>query len=274
MLYFQNLYVIIIIIYVISLLNQNLLAATWRRTFQERATPHHRAEKASFKAQLWFHQHTATLWKRRTIAERSTCCKNKITPVELQLLHGLKYFWLHKVPKKHLCNKPCNFISTKQIKNKKILQNNSCRISAQFHKTPTVCPLNHLCPFICLLLRCGGVSDRMGMRQDRIRRTCSLNMALAGSLGHRETRMGTTDLGSVQLSKTRVKPTSCHWDSHNGVKPNKILLSFTPWVTYLDLWKKICTPTHLYVLVHICIHTHRGVSVYTQIIIYCILSVG
>lgn len=89
-------------------------------------------------------------------------------------------------------------------------------------------------------------------------------MALAGSLGHRETRMGTTDLGSVQLSKTRVKPTSCHWDSHNGVKPNKILLSFTPWVTYLDLWKKICTPMHLYVLVHICIDTHRDTCLYTD----------
>lgn len=49
MLYFQNLY--IMIIYVIGLLYYILtVTATWRKTFRERATPHHRAENASFRA--------------------------------------------------------------------------------------------------------------------------------------------------------------------------------------------------------------------------------
>lgn len=118
------------------------------------------------------------------------------------------------------------------------------------------------CPFISLPLWCGGMSDRMGMRQDRMRRTCSLNMALAESHGHRETRMGTTDLGSVQLSKTRVKPTSCHWDSHNGVKPNIFYTVLYP-LDYIVgsqffffLFFKVCTPMHL------CFHTR--VNAHTQ----------
>lgn len=195
--------------------------------------------------------------------------------MELQLLHGLKYFWLHKVPKKHLCNKPCNFISTKQIKNKK---NSSKTILVEsrhsFIRHLQSVPSTACCPFICLLLRCGGVSDRMGMRQDRIRRTCSLNMALAGSLGHRETRMGTTDLGSVQLSKTRVKPTSCHWDSHNGVKPNKIFTVLYPLGYILRSVKKKHAHPCIYMFCYTYAYIHTETRVYTQIIIYCMPSVG
>lgn len=46
-----------------------------------------------------------------------------------------------------------------------------------------------------------------------------------------ETEMGTTDLGTVQLSKTRVKPTSRQWDSqqeHSTVKARQNLPALSP----------------------------------------------
>lgn len=130
-----------------------------------------------------FHKHTAI--PCGNTEEQTTTCKNKITLVKLQ--HGFKYFWLHKFPKKHLCNKPHNFTSTKLVKNmgfehlnvktilEEIQQGNYC-LSSQ----PLAYPLSASC---CVV---GGVSDRMGMRQDRIRRTCNLNMALAAEATGRQ----------------------------------------------------------------------------------------
>lgn len=61
-----------------------------------------------------FYKHTAI--PHSNTKKQTTTCKNKITLVKLQ--HGFKYFWLHKFPKKHLCNKPHNFMSAKLVENK------------------------------------------------------------------------------------------------------------------------------------------------------------